>query len=317
MSEHFSPLAFVFPGQGSQFPGMLKELAATHPQVQDTFEEASSKLGVDLWLLAQQGSESKLNRTENTQPALLAAGVAVWRVWRDQGGARPAFFSGHSLGEYSALVCANALALADAAWLVAERGRLMQTAVPEGMGAMAAILGGDNTQIAAVCEEVAQNEIVSPANFNAPGQTVIAGHTTAVDRALARLFELGVRKSVKLPVSVPSHCALMRQAAEELGERMTALSWQLPSIPIIQNAEAKSFATIAQIQKSLVEQLYRPVRWVECVQALTTNGVMRIAECGPGKVLCGLIKRIDPSLECRPIGLPEQLAQILTEWSSL
>jgi len=315
MNSPFSPLAFVFPGQGSQFPGMLKELAATHAQVRQTFEEASKRLKVNLWDLSQQGTENELNRTENTQPALLAASVAVWRVWQGQGGARPAFLAGHSLGEYSALVCAESLDLADAAWLVAERGRLMQAAVPEGAGAMAAILGGENTQIIEVCEEMAQGEIVSPANFNAPGQTVIAGHATAVDRVLARLAELGTRKAIKLTVSVPSHCGLMHQAAEQLRECIATLSWQLPTIPVIQNAHATSFNTLSEIQKNLVEQLYCPVRWVECVQALSTQGVLRIAECGPGKVLCGLIKRIDPALDCQPIGLPEQISQLITQWS--
>jgi len=307
-------LAFVFPGQGSQSVGMLAELAAAEPLVQQTFDEASAGVGKDLWALAQQGPEDALNRTENTQPALLAASVAVWRVWRARGGARPALLAGHSLGEYSALVCAQALSLADAAALVAERGRLMQAAVPAGVGAMAAILGGDDAQIAQVCAEVAGNEVVAPANFNSPGQLVIAGHAAAVDRALARLAELGVKKAVKLPVSVPSHCALMREAADRLGERMAALAWSAPTIPVVQNAEARPYTEVAEIRAALQRQLYLPVRWTECVQSLAAAGITRLAECGPGKVLAGLTKRIDKSLEARAIGAPADLAAALTDW---
>ena len=220
MSSISPSLAFVFPGQGSQSVGMLADLAEAHPQVRATFDEASQGAAIDLWKLSAQGPEDQLNSTENTQPALLAASVAAWRVWQALGGAQPAQLAGHSLGEYSALVCAGALSLHDAAALVAERGRLMQAAVPAGVGAMAAILGGDDAQIAAVCEEVAQGQVVAPANFNSPGQLVIAGHAEAVDRALAKLAELGVKKTIKLAVSVPSHCALMRDAADRLGERM-------------------------------------------------------------------------------------------------
>jgi [acyl-carrier-protein] S-malonyltransferase len=315
MSSTSASLAFVFPGQGSQFVGMLTELAAAHPEVQATFEEASQGAGVDLWSLSSAGPEEQLNRTENTQPALLAASVAVWRVWRKFGEAQPAQLSGHSLGEYSALVCAGSLSLHDAAALVAERGRLMQSAVPAGVGAMAAILGGDDAQIAAVCEEVAQGQVVSPANFNSPGQLVIAGNTEAVDRALARLAELGVKKTIKLAVSVPSHCALMRGAADKLGERMTAIDWRLPSIPVVQNAEARSYDSIDDIRGALQRQLYLPVRWTECVQALAAGGIVRVAECGPGKVLSGLIKRIDKTVEARAIGMPADLDAALAEWA--
>ena len=308
-------LAFVFPGQGSQSVGMLAELAATHGEVKAAFDEASQGAGVDLWTMSQQGPEEQLNSTQNTQPALLAASVAVWRVWKKVGGAQPAQMSGHSLGEYSALVCAGALSLHEAAALVAERGRLMQAAVPAGVGAMAAILGGDDAQIAAVCEEVAQGQVVAPANFNSPGQLVIAGHAEAVDRALARLAELGVKKAVKLAVSVPSHCALMRDAAEKLDERMASIAWQLPAIPVVQNAVAKSFDTIADIRGALQQQLYLPVRWTECVQALVAGGATRIVEAGPGKVLAGLIKRIDKSVEARAIGTPADLDAVRAEWS--
>jgi [acyl-carrier-protein] S-malonyltransferase len=309
-------LAFVFPGQGSQSVGMLAELAAAEPLVKQTFDEASSGVGKDLWALSQSGPDEELNRTENTQPALLAASVAVWRVWRTRGGAVPALLAGHSLGEYSALVCAEALTLADAAALVAERGRLMQVAVPPGVGAMAAILGGDDAQIAQVCAEVANGEVVSPANFNSPGQLVIAGHAGAVDRALARLAELGVKKAVKLAVSVPSHCALMRGAADKLGERMATLSWKQPKIPVIQNAEAKSYSSIEDIRAALQRQLYLPVRWTECTQGLVAGGATRLAECGPGKVLAGLIKRIDKALETRAIGAPAELQQALADWQT-
>jgi len=308
-------LAFVFPGQGSQSVGMLAELAAAHGEVKAAFDEASQGAGVDLWTMSQQGPEEELNSTQNTQPALLAASVAVWRVWQKLGGAQPAQMSGHSLGEYSALVCAGALSLHDAAALVAERGRLMQVAVPAGVGAMAAILGGDDAQIAAVCEEVAQGQVVSPANFNSPGQLVIAGHAEAVDRALARLAELGVKKAVKLAVSVPSHCALMRDAAEKLDERMATIAWQLPAIPVVQNAVAKSFDTIADIRGALQQQLYMPVRWTECVQALVAGGATRMVEAGPGKVLAGLIKRIDKSVEARAIGAPADMDAVRAEWS--
>jgi [acyl-carrier-protein] S-malonyltransferase len=308
-------LAFVFPGQGSQAVGMLADLAAAHGDVKATFDEASQGTGVDLWALSQQGPEDQLNRTENTQPALLAASVAVWRVWQKLGGAQPAQLSGHSLGEYSALVCAGALSLHDAAALVAERGRLMQAAVPAGVGAMAAILGGDDQQIADVCAEVAQGQVVAPANFNSPGQLVIAGHAEAVDRALARLAELGVKKAVKLAVSVPSHSALMRDAADKLGERMASIAWQLPAIPVVQNAEARSYASLDDIRGALQRQLYLPVRWTECVQALVAGGATRVAECGPGKVLAGLIKRIDKSVEARAIGAPADLDAARSEWA--
>jgi len=307
MTQTSATLAIVFPGQGSQSIGMLADLAAAHPEVKATFDEASDGAGVDLWDISQNGPEEKLNSTENTQPALLAASVAVWRVYLKQGGKLPAYLSGHSLGEYSALVAAGALSLKDAAGLVAERGRLMQAAVPAGVGAMAAILGGDDAQIAQVCEEVAQGQIVAPANFNSPGQLVIAGHAEAVDRALARLAELGVKKAVKLAVSVPSHSMLMREAADKLGERMASLEWKLPSIPVVQNADATIHASLDDIRGALQRQLYLPVRWTECVQALAAHGVTQALECGPGKVLAGLIKRIDKSIEAKAIGTPAEL----------
>jgi [acyl-carrier-protein] S-malonyltransferase len=309
-------LAFVFPGQGSQSLGMLAELASEFAVVGETFAEASAGAGVDLWSLSQQGPEDALNRTENTQPALLAAGVAVWRVWHELGGATPAALAGHSLGEYTALVCAGSLSLTDAARIVAERGRLMQAAVPQGIGAMAAILGGDDAQIAQVCAEVANGQVVAPANYNAPGQLVIAGNTEAVDRALARLAELGVRKAVKLAVSVPSHCALMREASDQLAATFDSVSWALPTIPIIQNAEAKSYASIEDIRAALARQLYLPVQWTDSVHALAARGATRVAECGPGKVLTGLLKRIERTLDGRAIGAPAELAQAIKDWKN-
>jgi [acyl-carrier-protein] S-malonyltransferase len=311
-----SRLAFVFPGQGSQAVGMLVEIAAQHPEVVATFAEASAGAGIDLWQLAQQGPEARLNRTEHTQPALLAAGIAVWRVWNKLGGAQPALLAGHSLGEYTALVAAGALDLAEAAALVAERGRLMQEAVPEGEGAMAAVLGGDDALIAEVCAEVAEGQVVAPANFNAPGQTVIAGQADAVARALTRLAERGVRKSVRLPVSVPSHCELMREAAARLAERMASVSWRMPQVPVLQNVEARAYGSIEYIRAALERQLYMPVRWSESVQMLAAQGVTRVAECGPGKVLAGLIKRIDRALDARALGTPAEQDAALAAWDT-
>ncbi|MEO7072794.1 MAG: ACP S-malonyltransferase [Rhodanobacter sp.] len=307
MNTTCDSVAFVFPGQGAQSVGMLADLAAAHRQVRETFEEASQGAGLDLWALSQQGPEADLNRTEHTQPALLAASVAVWRVWQTLGGVQPALLSGHSLGEYSALVCAGALSLHDGAALVAARGHLMQAAVPEGVGAMAAIIGGDDARIAQVCVDVADGQVVAPANFNSPGQLVISGHAEAVDRVLAALAGTGIKRAIKLAVSVPSHCALMREAADRLGERMATMHWQIPSIPVIQNADARSFATVAEICRALQRQLYQPVRWTECVQALAAAGSTQIVECGPGKVLCGLVRRIDKSLATHSLGTPAEM----------
>ena len=299
-----SSLAFVFPGQGSQSLGMLSELAAAHPQVRAAFDEASEGAGIDLWTLSQQGPEEQLNQTEFTQPALLAAGIAVWRVWQAQAGAEPAQFAGHSLGEYAALVAAGAISLRDGAKLVRERGRLMQLAVPAGTGAMAAVLGADDAVVAEVCAQVSGDDVVVPANYNSPGQIVIGGSAAAVDRAMAELGNRGVRKMVKLAVSVPSHTPLMREAARQLGEVMASMSWRMPDRPVVQNADAVSRDSVDAIRDALVRQLYLPVRWTECVQALAANGATRMIECGPGKVLAGLIKRIDKTLDARAIGSP-------------
>lgn len=315
-----SSLAFVFPGQGSQSPGMLTELAALHPLVQETFQEASEGAGVDLWTLSQANPDGELNRTEYTQPALLAAGIAVWRVWKRQGGIAPSLLAGHSLGEYTALVAADALSLGDAARLVRRRGQLMQDAAPAGTGAMAAVIGADDAVVQQACKDASGraalgSAIVVPANYNSPGQIVIGGDADAVDRALALLAERGVRKVVKLAVSVPSHTPLMRDAADRLAKVMAGLQWHEPCIQVVQNVDAQSHDSVQAIRDALVRQLYLPVQWTGCVQALAVRGATQIAECGPGKVLCGLVKRIDKSLDARPLGAPEEFDAALLAWN--
>lgn len=294
MSKAFS---LVFPGQGSQSVGMLSELAEAFSQVKDTFQEASEALGFDLWQLVQNGPAEELNLTHNTQPAMLAAGIAVWRVWNDQGGATPAVTAGHSLGEYSALVAADALAFSDAVALVAERGRLMQQAVPEGTGAMAAILGLDDDQVRALCAEAAQGKVVEAVNYNSPGQVVVAGNSTAVERMIELAKAAGAKRALPLPVSVPSHCALMKPAAEQLAERLAAVSLEAPKIPVIHNVTVAECQDPDQIRSLLAQQLYSPVRWVETVQAMAARELDTVIESGPGKVLAGLNKRIDRSIK--------------------
>lgn len=318
VSEVATPqqLALVFPGQGSQSVGMLAELSELHPSIKATFEEASDGAGVDLWALSQGGPDEMLNRTEYTQPALLAAGVAVWRLWNAQGGAAPVALAGHSLGEYTALVAAGALTLKDGAHLVRIRGQLMQDAAPAGTGAMAAVLGADDALVLECCEAASDSQVVVPANFNSPGQIVIGGDAAAVDRALALLQEKGVRKAVKLAVSVPSHTPLMREAANRLAETMAGLHWNLPALPVIQNVDAKAHDNVDAIRDALVRQLYLPVQWTGCVQALAACGVTRIGECGPGKVLAGLVKRIDKSLDARALGTPADFAGAIEEWNA-
>ncbi len=311
-----STLAFVFPGQGSQSLGMLAELSELHPQLRDSFAEASDGAGVDLWALSQGGPEEMLNRTEYTQPALLAASVALWRLWLAQGGARPALLAGHSLGEYSALVAAGALSLRDGAHLVRLRGQLMQDAAPAGVGAMAAVIGAEDALVEEVCAQAAGSQVVVPANYNSPGQVVIGGDAAAVDRALALLAERGVRKTVKLAVSVPSHTPLMREAANRLAEAMRGMAWHAPHLPVVQNVDAKVHDGVDAIRQALVEQLYLPVRWTGCVQALAARGATRVAECGPGKVLTGLIKRIDKSLDGRALATPADFATALETWAA-
>jgi [acyl-carrier-protein] S-malonyltransferase len=294
---------------------MLAELSEFHPVVRETFVEASEGAGVDLWALSQGGPEEMLNRTEYTQPALLAAGIAVWRAWQQQGGAQPALLAGHSLGEYTALVAAGALSLRDGAHLVRLRGQLMQDAAPAGVGAMAAVLGAEEVLVAEVCVEASGSQVVVPANYNSPGQIVIGGDAAAVDRAIALLTERGVRKVVKLAVSVPSHTPLMREAANRLAEAMRGLSWHAPALPVVQNVDAQVHAGLDGIRDALVRQLYLPVRWTDCTLALAARGATRIAECGPGKVLTGLIKRIDKSLEAKSLGTPGDFQSALADWA--
>jgi len=293
---------------------MLAELAELHSVVHETFAEASEGAGVDLWALSQGGPEEMLNRTEYTQPALLAAGVAVWRAWNKQGGRSPALLAGHSLGEYTALVAAGALSLKDGAHLVRLRGQLMQDAAPAGVGAMAAVLGAEDALVQEVCDAVSGTEVVVPANFNSPGQIVIGGHAAAVDKALAMLGERGVRKAVKLAVSVPSHTPLMREAANRLAEAMAGLSWRMPDRPVVQNVDARVHDNVEAIRDALVRQLYLPVQWTGCVQALAGKGATRMAECGPGKVLAGLVKRIDKGIDARAIGAVGEFEAALGEW---
>ncbi len=308
-------LAFVFPGQGSQSLGMLASLSEQYPAVRETFVEASEGAGTDLWALSQGGPEEMLNRTEFTQPALLAAGVAVWRIWQAVNGPSPSHLAGHSLGEYTALVAAGAISLVDAAHLVRIRGQAMQAAAPAGIGAMAAVIGAEDALVESICAEVSGDHVVVPANYNSPGQIVIGGHAIAVDAALARLAENGVRKAVKLAVSVPSHTPLMREAANRLAEAMSAYAWHEPRIPVIQNVDAKAHASSAEIRDALVRQLYLPVRWTQCMQALIAAGVDRCAECGPGKVLSGLARRIDKSIDMRPLGTPGELNDAREAWA--
>ncbi|MCF7976935.1 MAG: ACP S-malonyltransferase [Chromatiaceae bacterium] len=303
--------AFFFPGQGSQAIGMLAELAAAFPLVKATFDEASQILSRDLWALSQDGPKDELDQTVNTQPAMLAAGVAVWRVWREQGGAMPSVMAGHSLGEYSALSCAGALTFADAVSLVAERARLMQAAVPGDAGAMAALLGLDDDAVAALCRSQAEGQVLEPVNFNAPGQVVIAGEREAVQRAVDASKAAGAKRAVLLPVSVPSHCALMREAAAELAAQLDQVELHLPSIPVIHNVTVDTAESPALIRQRLAEQLFSPVRWVESVRTVADRGVQLAIEAGPGKVLTGLGKRIDKRLTTLPVFDPEGLSHAL------
>ena len=303
--------AFLFPGQGAQSVGMLGQLAAEHPAIAETFAEASSALAMDLWALVANGPAAELNRTENTQPALLTASVALYRAWRAAGGAAPEYLAGHSLGEYSALVCANALELTDAAKLVRLRGQLMQQAVPEGIGAMAAVLNADLELIEAACRDAAQGEVIAPANLNAPGQIVISGHASALERTLILLAERGARKAIRLPVSVPSHCELMRGAAEQLRAALAQIELRAPEIPVLHNVSAAAQSDPQQIREKLVAQLYSRVRWIESVQALVAQGVTSAYECGPGKALSGMVKRISDQLSCAPLAEPSEFKAAL------
>ncbi len=301
-------LAFVFPGQGSQALGMLAEHGAGQPAIRDTFAEASAVLGYDLWALCQEGPEAQLNQTDKTQPAILCASIALWRLWLADGGVRPAFVAGHSLGEYSALVAAGSLPFTDAVKLVELRGQLMQQAVPAGTGGMAAILGLDDADVLAACDEAAEGEVVSAVNFNAPGQVVIAGSAAAVDRAIDACKARGAKRAMPLPVSVPSHCELMRPAAERFAGAITAIDWHAPEIALVQNVSAAVVADLDTLKRDLLAQLYSPVRWVETIVALSERGVTELVECGPGKVLSGLNKRCVKGINTFNLDTPEAFA---------
>lgn len=306
-------LAFVFPGQGSQHLGMLAELAEANSIIQSTFAEASEVLGYDLWDLVQNGPEEDLNQTDKTQPALLTAGVALWRLWQEQGGAKPAVMAGHSLGEYTALVCAGAISFADGVRLVKLRGEFMQAAVPAGTGAMAAILGLGDADIEQACEAAAQGDVVSPVNYNCPGQIVIAGAKGAVARAMDACKEAGAKRAIPLAVSVPSHCALMKPAAEQMATVLSDIEIKLPEIQVVQNTTAAVPADVNELKENLLAQLYSPVLWTKSVEAMVAQGVETTVECGPGKVLAGLNKKIHRALAVVAIndaaGLEKALGQ--------
>ncbi|HLA74444.1 MAG TPA: ACP S-malonyltransferase [Gammaproteobacteria bacterium] len=305
-------LALVFPGQGSQSVGMLGDLATVYPLVQDTFAIASEVLGYDLWRLAQHGPEAELNLTHKTQPLMLAAGVALWRVWQYRSARLPNVMAGHSLGEYTALVCAGALDFADAVELVALRGQYMQEAVPADAGAMAAVLGLDNDKVSELCADAAQGEVVAAVNFNSPGQVVVAGHINAVTRVLERARETGAKRAVLLPVSVPSHCALMKPAAERLAHRLQQTPLKELRIAVLNNVDVAFYTDPASIRDGLARQLYNPVRWSEIIQRMAAQDIGTLIECGPGKVLAGLNKRNAATMKalslCDVAGLEQALA---------
>ncbi len=304
-------IAVVFPGQGSQSIGMMNDLENTYAEINKVFAQASNVLGYDLWDKVTNGPETDLNKTEITQPALLTAGYATWSVMREKGAVLPAYLAGHSLGEYTALVCANAISFPDAVSLVAERGKCMQRAVPEGVGAMAAILGLEDEQIEAVCNDVSNDKIVSAANFNSPGQVVIAGHKEAVELAIDAAKESGAKRALMLPVSVPSHCILMKDAADEFANTLNNIQFKDADIPVIQNVDASPKTDANELRVGLLEQLYKPVRWVDVIKYMQQNNIIKIIECGPGKVLSGLIKRIERSMDTVCIQDDDSLSKAL------
>lgn len=307
-----SHLAFVFPGQGSQKIGMLAELAAEYPVVQKTFTEASKVLGYDLWSLMQTGAQEDINLTERTQPLLLSASVAVFRVWKEKNGALPSLMAGHSLGEWSALVCAGVVAFEDAVKLVQQRGKFMQEAVPAGQGAMAAIIGLDDSLIIEACKNASQGEVVAAVNFNSPGQVVIAGTAAAVERAGILCKEAGAKRALPLPVSAPFHTELMRPAAERLAEQITATTFSTPVVPVVHNVTANVETNPEKIKALMIEQIYSPVRWVDCINTMVDKGILLTLECGPGKVLSGLNKRINAKLNTLSVEKPEELLAALS-----
>ncbi len=285
-------LAIVFPGQGSQTIGMMSQLAQNYPIVKDLFTEASDVLGIDMWQLTQAGPIEELSKTENTQPALLIAGVAAWNIWKSEGGALPDLMAGHSLGEYTALVCSDAISFTDGVTLVRDRGRYMQGAVAEGEGAMAAIIGLTDDEVIRVCAEIAENDVLQAVNFNAPGQVVIAGSAAAIERAAPAMKEAGAKRALPLPVSIPAHSSLMSPASEQLAERLNGIEVALPNIPVLHNCNVSFAESADQVKTNLVTQLDSPVRWVESVEKMKNEGVEHFVESGPGRVLGGMIKRI-------------------------
>ncbi len=306
-------LAFVYPGQGSQSIAMQGELAEKFPEVEATYAEASSELGYDLWQLAQEGPQEKLDQTVVTQPVMMTAGVAAWRVWQKTGGDTPALMAGHSLGEYTALVCAGAIEFREAIRLVRRRAELMQQAVPAGEGAMAAILGLDDDTVLAVCRDAEEGQVVQAVNFNTAGQVVIAGARSAVERAVELASSAGARRALLLNVSVPAHSDLMKPAADELTNALAAAKLVAPSIPVISNADVVSYETVEQIRDGLSRQLYSPVRWAETIGMMIEHGTTKIVECGPGKVLAGLNRRIDRSVSSTCLDSPSALEAALSK----
>ena len=293
-------IAFLFPGQGSQSVGMMSDLAAAHSIVKDLYLEASEVLEIDLWALTQEGPIEQLSQTEHTQPALLVAGVAAWRVWQTLGGTKPAIMAGHSLGEYTALCCSGAIEFSQAVALVRDRGRYMQEAVPAGEGGMAAILGLDDEIVSQVCAEISATHLVQAVNFNAPGQVVIAGSSAGIESAVIALKEKGARRALPLPVSIPAHSSLMSSASDRLAQRLDSIDITLPEIPVVHNCNVEIAQSADLLKANLVQQLDSPVRWVECIQLIESQGVSRYIESGPGKVLSGMVKRIvsAPELAC-------------------
>lgn len=306
-------LAFIFPGQGSQSVGMLKELAVKYAVIEETFGDASDVLGYDLWSLIQNGPAAELNKTDKTQPAMLTSGVAVWKTWNLLDGQKPDVMAGHSLGEYTALVCSGALEFETAVKLVSERGRLMQQSVPAGTGAMAAILGLDDELIISLCDKGAQGEVVSAVNFNSPGQVVIAGMESAVNRVIELARESKAKRAILLPVSVPSHCALMEPAASQMKQLLENVEISEPKVAVVNNVDVEINTDTNKIKDSLVRQLISPVRWVESINKIAHAGIETVMECGPGKVLTALNKRIDRSLITLPLHDPESLTQALDQ----
>lgn len=318
MSDTESPFSFVFPGQGSQKVGMLAAAAEQFSVIGETFSEASQVLGYDLWALAQEGPQESLNLTEKTQPLLLTSSVALWRAWLANGGDVPRLMAGHSLGEFSALVCSEVMAFADAVDLVRKRGEFMQSAVPVGVGAMAAIIGLDDDALVTLCEQHSQqDQVVQAVNFNSPGQVVIAGHAEAVEAAIASAKEAGAKRAMPLPVSAPFHTSLMKPAGEQLAEAIASIAFAAPKIPIVHNVTASPEADPEKIRQLMVEQIYSPVQWTRCIEYIVAQGVDTTIECGPGKVLSGLSRRIHKPLQAlaleEPDALREALAAIATE----